>query len=129
MKNVILIHPPTRKTNYDYYLRQEFFFKEEKLVFEEENIKDSQVVVDRPFARIFNITPNLAKQQQSCQANIGRYQIYHCRFRGKGNDAKSLLQMSQSNPLRCWLRRKILEIGQEEAVSYSMMVDCWKEIG
>ncbi len=54
-----LIHPP-RENQYDYYLRQEFFFKDEKLIFEEENIKDSQVVVDRPIARIFNITPNLA---------------------------------------------------------------------
>ncbi|WP_298900985.1 hypothetical protein [uncultured Psychroserpens sp.] len=54
-----LIHPP-EENQYDYYLKQEFFFKDEKLVFEEENIKDSQVVVDRPFARIFNITPNLA---------------------------------------------------------------------
>ena len=54
-----LIQPP-EENKYDYYLRQEFFFKDEKLVFEEENIKDSQIVVDRPFARIFNITPNLA---------------------------------------------------------------------
>ncbi len=54
-----LIQPP-EENKYDYYLRQEFFFKDEKLVFEEENLKDSQVVVDRPFARIFNITPNLA---------------------------------------------------------------------
>ena len=54
-----LIQPP-EENKYDYYSRQEFFFKDEKLVFEEENLKDSQVVVDRPFARIFNITPNLA---------------------------------------------------------------------
>lgn len=54
-----LIHPP-EENQYDYFLRQEFFFKDEKLIFEEENLKDSQVVVDRPLARIFSITPNLA---------------------------------------------------------------------
>ncbi|WP_204344381.1 hypothetical protein [Psychroserpens algicola] len=54
-----LIHPPT-ENQYDYFLRTEFFFKDEKLVFEEENLKDSQVIVDRPLARIFSITPNLA---------------------------------------------------------------------
>lgn len=57
-----LIHPP-KENQYDFYVRQEFFFKDEKLVFEEENIKDSQVVVDRPLARIFSITPNLAVSQ------------------------------------------------------------------
>ncbi|WP_282148926.1 hypothetical protein [Algibacter lectus] len=54
-----LIKPP-KENQYDYFLRKEFFFKDEKLVFEEENLKDSQVIVDRPLARIFSITPNLA---------------------------------------------------------------------
>ncbi len=54
-----LIQPP-RENQYDFYARQEFFFRDEKLTVERENIKDSQVVVDKPSSQIFTIKPSLA---------------------------------------------------------------------
>jgi hypothetical protein len=77
-----LIQPP-EENKYDYYLRQEFFFKDEKLVFEEENIKDSQVVVDRPFARIFNITPNLANSN-----NLVKQALIDIKYTAADNEEK-----------------------------------------
>lgn len=77
-----LIQPP-EENKYDYYLRQEFFFKDEKLVFEEENIKDSQVVVDRPFARIFNITPNLANSN-----NLVKQVLIDIKYTAADNEEK-----------------------------------------
>jgi len=78
-----LIQPP-EENKYDYYLRQEFFFKDEKLIFEEENIKDSQVVVDRPFARIFNITPNLANSN-----NLVKQALIDIKYTAADNEEKA----------------------------------------
>lgn len=52
------IQPP-QKNQYDFYARQEFFFKNEKLTVEAENIKDSQIVIDTPSSQIFTIKPSL----------------------------------------------------------------------
>ncbi len=77
-----LIHPP-EENKYDYFLRKEFFFKEEKLIFEEENIKDSQIIIDRPFARIFSITPNLTNSHK-----IIKQALIDIKYTAADNDVK-----------------------------------------
>lgn len=58
---------PRDEDTYEYFKREEFFFQEEVVEFEYEDVRDSQVIVNSPDSHIFTIAPTLVANAQQVQ--------------------------------------------------------------
>jgi hypothetical protein len=97
---------PAAEDKYVYFKREKFFFKEDAVEEEYENLTDSQVIVNRPETRVLNISPILVNNN-----NLVAKAVVKVRYENAAGEElmRSLVLTSQD--------------GNEPAKSFSIIVE------